>query len=810
MPRSIQADQRDARLRLLADDLLGLRTTLEAEIADETALRRRRVEVDEALATLAARAESLEAEDATGTPAVARAQETYFRLAAARDRLRATTELAAQRVRHLADEPSEDRHGRDPVELEREAAAARAEEAELAAAVEEERGRLAVAVESRTAADAALTAEEARVVTQQRAAADRREGLARLSGDVQAARTRVETRQAEIERLELSLAQARSRAERAQADFTALESQVAGLDRGEVDLDADHEQAAADFAAAEAEVAALREEERAAERDRAALTARVEALRLGLARKDGTGALLAAGPRLSGLLGTVAAVLTVRSGYETAVAAALGEAADAVAVAGLDTAVGAIELLKDDDAGRAGLLVGGSTSSASPPRAAPAGSLAALALVTAPPELEGALARLLGDVLVVDDLVAARRLVAEHPDLVAVTRAGDVLGRDLARGGSASSPSLLEVQAAVDEATDQLGAADHRAERARFELARVTEVRQAASERVEAALAVLHESDARMAAVAEQLGQLGSAARSAVAEAERTAADLAQAVSRKEADAPALAALEERLAAAQVEPVEDDAVVDTRDALRLAASAAAAGEMDARLAVRTGEERVRALAGRAEALDRAAADERTARQRAAERRARAARDVVVARAVVQVAAHAVTCIEESLLLADAAREAAQSARTARVAELQTVRARVRELTVELERLTDSVHRDEVARTEQRVRIEQLQDKAVEELGVELEVLLAEYGPDQLVPPSPAAPGDVVDPEATPPEPVPYVRAEQEKRLRSADRALAAPGPSEPLGARGVRRAGGAARLPHRAARGPEEDAPRPP
>ena len=56
---------------------------------------------------------------------------------------------------------------------------------------------------------------------------------------------------------------------------------------------------------------------------------------LGLARKDGTGALLAAGRRLAGLLGTVAAVVTVRPGYQTAVAAALGEAADAVAVHGL-------------------------------------------------------------------------------------------------------------------------------------------------------------------------------------------------------------------------------------------------------------------------------------------------------------------------------------------------------------------------------------------------------------------------------------------------------------------------------------------
>ena len=157
---------------------------------------------------------------------------------------------------------------------------------------------------------------------------------------------------------------ARARAEQAHGDFVALESQVAGLDEGEVDLDSEHEQAATAFAAAEAAVTELREEERAAERDRAALAARLEALRLGLARKDGTGALLAAGPRLSGLLGTVAAVVTVAPGYQTAIAAALGEAADAVAVAGLGTAVTALELLKVDDGGRAGLVIGGGPSEA--------------------------------------------------------------------------------------------------------------------------------------------------------------------------------------------------------------------------------------------------------------------------------------------------------------------------------------------------------------------------------------------------------------------------------------------------------------
>ncbi len=237
---------------------------------------------------------------------------------------------------------------------------------------------------TRSEADAALAEEETRVAAALRTAADRREGLARLVGEVQAAQTRAEARTAEIERLEGSLAAARARAEQAHADFVALESQVAGLDEGEVDLDSEHEQAAAAFAAAEAAVTELREEERAAERDRAALAARLEALRLGLARKDGTGALLAAGPRLSGLLGTVAAVVTVAPGYQTAVAAALGEAADAVAVTGLGTAIEALTLLKDDDGGRAGLLIGGAPSGADASMAVPQGAVRALDLVSAP------------------------------------------------------------------------------------------------------------------------------------------------------------------------------------------------------------------------------------------------------------------------------------------------------------------------------------------------------------------------------------------------------------------------------------------
>src|SRR5258705_13542098 len=51
----IQADLRDARLRLLADDLATLRETLDKEVADESALRSRREEVERDLGTAQAR-----------------------------------------------------------------------------------------------------------------------------------------------------------------------------------------------------------------------------------------------------------------------------------------------------------------------------------------------------------------------------------------------------------------------------------------------------------------------------------------------------------------------------------------------------------------------------------------------------------------------------------------------------------------------------------------------------------------------------------------------------------------------------------
>ncbi|MBZ4323231.1 chromosome segregation protein SMC, partial [Streptomyces sp. SCA2-4] len=208
--------------------------------------------------------------------------------------------------------------------------------------------------------------------------------------------------------------------------------------------------------------AAAREAATDADRRRAAVTARHDALALGLRRKDGTGALVAAGERWDGLLGPAAELLTVAPGYELPVAAALGAAADGVAVTGLPAAAEALRLLKKEDAGRAVMLLGGAPSAAAPERPAPPVGRYAAGLVTGPEELLPAVRRLLDGVVVVDALEDAERLVAGRPELTAVTAEGDVLGAHLAQGGSEGAPSLLEVRAAVDEAAAELTELDGR------------------------------------------------------------------------------------------------------------------------------------------------------------------------------------------------------------------------------------------------------------------------------------------------------------------------------------------------------------
>jgi chromosome segregation protein len=810
----IQADLRDARLRLLADDLVTLRTKLEQEAADEAAIRERRAETERALAEAQRREAVLEAEEAEQAPRLARVQDTWFRLSALKERLNGVAELAAERHRNAAEAREEERRGRDPEDMEREAAEIREQEEMLRAALDEAQDGLADAVQERTGVEEALAAEERRLQAAARAAADRREELARLRGRVEALRSKAQAGRSEIGRLAEAREEAEQRAEDARVEFEAFEAEVVE----DPALAAEHEAAqealatakdAAEAARAAVDgprralkearsaVGAARSADQAAQKRVAALQARIEALNLTLSSAaEGGEALLSAGAdgSLDGVLGTVASLLNVRPGYETAVAAALGNAAEAIAVGSLDTAEAALALLRARDAGRAGLLIGGGAAA---PAARVPGVDYAVDAVSVPGAVRPAVEHLLRDVAVVDDVPAAASLVRREPSLRAVTRDGELVGAHWAQGGAAGGgQSLLQMRAALDQAAEELAAAETAAAAAAGDLGAAVEREhsaQAALEAAEAAAAEaqsavnraqsdldrvrarVREFDARAAQEAKRAARLEADVRAARGEVERLTKALDAANESLERDTEAAEELAMRLAESEeAAEVADEAGHDTaaRDELNARCQELRSAEMEARLSVRTAEERVQAIAGRADALERGARREREERARAARRRARREEQARVAKAVHRGARTALERIEHSLAAAVRRREAAEQAKAAREAELKVVRTQVRELSATLERLVNVVHGNEVARAEQRLRLEQYEQRALDEFGLEVESLVAEYGPDQPVPPDPEKGEDA--------QPAPYDRAVQEKRAKAAERQLNQLGKVNPL------------------------------
>ncbi|MEV6330947.1 chromosome segregation protein SMC [Streptomyces sp. NPDC051909] len=778
----IQADLRDARLRLLSDDLVRLKEALKAEVADEAALLARKEATEAELRAALAKEAGLEDEVRRLAPRLQRAQQSWYELSQLAERVRGTVSLADARIKSATAQPPEERRGRDPEDMEREAARIREQEAELEAALEAAERALDDTVAHRAELERALAVEERRLKDLARAIADRREGLARLHGQVNAARSRAASAQAEIDRMAAARDEAQERAVAAQEEYEQLKAEVDGLDAGDTELGERYEAARRELADAETALAAAREAAADADRARAATRARHDALALGLRRKDGTGALLSAG--LSGLLGPAAELLTVTPGYEVPLAAALGAAADALAVTGPTAAAEALRLLRKQDAGRASLLLAGDQP-AVPETPLPDGVRPAAALVTGPAELIGAVRRLLHGIGVVDGLDEAVELVRARPELTAVTAEGDLLGAHFAQGGSAGAPSLLEVQASVDEAAAELAELDVRCAELATAKETAQERRRAAARLVEELTERRRTADREKSQVAQQLGRLAGQARGAAGEAERTTAAAARAEAALETALAEAEELTERLLVAE-ETLQDDGAEEpdasVRDRLAIDGSNARQTEMEARLQVRTHEERVKGLAGRADSLDRAARAEREARARAEQRRARLRHEAAVATAVASGTRQLLAHIEVSLTRAEHERALADAAKGAREQGLTAARTRGRELKAELDKLTDSVHRGEVLGAEKRMRIEQLESRSLEELGVEPAALVEEYGPHQPVPPSPPAEGEQLpeDPDHPRNQPRPFVRAEQEKRLKAAERAYQQLGKVNPL------------------------------
>ena len=796
----IQAELRDAKARLLADDLSAAQAKLKAELADEAAAEAAKARAEQAVADAQTAEEAAERRLRAAAADFDAAQEQWYALAGLRERVTTTISISAERMRAGENQPTLDVGGRDPEALEAEAADVRVKEQGLRREAEAANEALTDATLRRNGAEQQHAAAEQAYSSALRAIADRREGLARLTGRVNSIKSRLEASDEEIARLDARRGEALTRAEDAASKYHQTESSLAGLGASEHDLDADYERAAAALEALEAKATELRAQEADVAKRRAGLSARVEALRLLTQRKDGSADLLDSGR--ADVVGRLSDLLTVEHGWEAAVSAALRGLAEAVVVQGLDGALSAARYMADQDLGRAPLVVAGTLvePAASDPSirslvphehsgrrlarsdaaSKPDELTSILHHVTAPDHLVGALERLLGDTVVVETPEDAARVAAEHPDLVVVTRAGDLYSSWLVEGGTAAAPSLLEVQARLTEAEEALTAAGHESDRLKFAADELEEGLEAARQDEADALAALHDSDAQLAAVADQLGSFRQSQAAATKDAERLAEAIEAARSARTRDEEQLAELTARLEAASTE--EDVAEPDPteRDEKATEARRARQSEMDARLALRSIEEQIKAIAGRSESLMRAAQHERQSRAKARQRAEHLRREGEVAKVVHDAAQLLAERVETTRQKAAAQRDAADQAR--REAESGTTQARhaSKAAAQRLDEIVRGAHRDEMVRIEHRMRIEQLEDRALSELGLEPEQLVTEYGPDELVPVITRPDGTALTEDDEQPEPVPYDRDQQTSRLRKAERNLAVLGRVNPL------------------------------
>ncbi|MBB2772619.1 MULTISPECIES: chromosome segregation protein SMC [Mycolicibacterium] len=781
--QTIQADLRDARLRLAADDLVTRRSEFDSTHQTETMLRREHDEITTRLEAATAELDGHEVAVAELSEHAEAAQRTWFRLSALAERVNATVRIADERTQLLDTEP-EPSTGRDPDELEAEADHMAAHEAELLAELAESRAVLEATRDELAERERVAAEAERAHMAAARAEADRREGLARLAGQVDTMRTRVESIDETVARLTVGIEEAAAKAEAAQAEFETVQSRVGELDEGEVGLDEHHDRTVAALRQADERVAELQTAERAAERQVASLRARIDALAVGLDRRDGA-AWLQQNRGGAGLFGSIAELVKVRPGHEVAVAAVLGAAADALAAEDSGAARAAVAALKESDGGRAALVLGDwpETPAGDLP-ALPAGAVWAVDVVDIPPRLRGAVTAMLSDVAIVGDLAAALDVVTGRPGLRAATADGDLVGAGWISGGSDRKPSTLEIASEIDKARTDLEAAEKQVGELAAALSGAQAEQRARQDAAEHALAALNESDAAISSIYEQLGRLGQDARAAAEEYQRLIRQRDELEAGRTRTVEELTELETRLHNAQQAPMFEAEPVD-RQASMAAAEAARAAEVEARLSVRTAEERANAVRGRADSLRRAAAAEREARVRA--QRAKQAREhaAAVAGAVAESGRQVAVRLSAVVAAASRNRDTLAAERRQRAEALSKAREEVNELGTRLTALTDSLHRDEVAKAQAALRIEQLEATVLEQFGMAPADLIAEYGPHVALPPTDLEMAEYEQAkergeQVVAPAPMPYDRGTQERRAKLAEKELKELGRVNPL------------------------------
>lgn len=819
---SIQISMRDAQARLYAEDACESMKRREALRTELTAVRTQLNAAQHDLAQIKVRIEQVEALSSQSSPAMARINQTFHELSRIEERLHALAQLAGERSRSLAGQIVTN-FGEDPGILEQRAAELDAQAQDQQRTVSDMRLAFDKATEQRADGEKRLasvrqTLNELRRTAQQRETqiANLRELVAREESAVQLAETRIRDFSGQRE----TLVRQHDEAER-QRQALEQESQAVDDDGGAA-LDAARET----VSRLQDELNAVEARRREVDGRIISLQAKADALKDTLDSRNASGSL----ERDASLetMGRLTDFIRVAEGWEEGVARALEQFAGAMVVPGREQMLHALKKAKADKLGKAVILTAApvrtSAAAGRPASEASADSRSVTALATlvgpnpdAPdPAQAGDVADtvrvLLADVAAVDDVAQAQRATSGATGFTrAVTRDGEAVVAGVAAiGGSSLSQSDLSLASRRDKAL-------HEVAELKVELADLNaQVAQARDARDRARLAVdaaaQRRTELRLRIQQAEKALRGAVDRVAGLTRQVTAMDERIAKTREDAQSHRLKLddLNRALVSAQTstgEHADFDDLTDRERELEQSLNAAREQEVSARIAWTEANRKAESLTRQAGLLHdnaREAAERRTRLETLNERRRRQMARIERIASDADAVAGLVAASIRSVV---ARRAELQAAVSSHDEELKTLRAQRNEIEPRVAGLQRREHELDVDRERLAAAYGQLTQKVADAVGMGVDELVAQYGPDQPVPvldddgrPVPLDDGDdaarsdgsgdagadgPADGDAAAPvayRTVPYVRAEQVKRLEKAKRDLAALGKVNPLAA----------------------------
>lgn len=624
-----------------------------------------------------------------------------------------------------------------------------------------------------SAADKTQAEERLAELTEQRSRlererGDRREKQARLEGERQTLESKLASSQEQLQRTERLLNEAHSRFEQASKDAAAL-PQV--NDSASADLTKRHTELVKEHRDCDQRLQEVRAAQRQAIADQAKWSSRVETLSMSIAASDGAQDILAAG--IAGVDDTFASHITIKPGWEEAVAAFFGEATSAVVARQQDSALNALRFARDNEAGKIAVVVAANLPATSDftPLTVDVGMPLADVVFARDKKLGKTLEYLTRNGVAVDDLDQAIAVVNAHPQAVAVTRHGERVDAVSMSGGSHQESSVLSLQAKLGEAEEKVVECEKTLEKAVQDVHDL-EQRLAEVERDESkAMAEIRQADAEQAKQAENAARVQAQKTLAHEEIARLEVMRKDVAARIEDEKHALdehrVVIEEFMNTSDDDPHVQVQVMRDYEAAATALEDVRSADTALQLEKRSADERLASAKNQLRAVETQLEERRAEAQRVKEEERRRQERYAALQQVIERAVRARSIATKLYDVTTALRQQAMEERQHYMAQTQEIRHELAQLNTELEKKTDSVHQIDVTLAEQRLRVEQLEEQARQELHTEPDELVANYGPHVLVP---------VDDD----ESVPYVRAEQQDRLAQAEARLARLGTINPL------------------------------